>query len=51
MKSILYATIAASTLVAATPVSRDVIDTSFGMDDEPCASIAVIFARGTFDSG
>jgi ABC-type multidrug transport system permease subunit len=53
MKSILCATIAASTLVAATPVSRDIIDTSFDMDDGSiaCASTAVIFARGTFDSG
>ncbi|KAF2713255.1 carbohydrate esterase family 5 protein [Pleomassaria siparia CBS 279.74] len=53
MKSILYAIIATGTLVAATPVSRDVIDTSFDMDDNstPCAKTAVIFARGTFDSG
>ncbi|KAF2786042.1 carbohydrate esterase family 5 protein [Melanomma pulvis-pyrius CBS 109.77] len=52
MKSILYAAVAAGTLVAATPVSRDVIDTSFDMDDSAaCASTAVIFARGTFDSG
>ena len=59
MKSIVYSAAAALGLAltaSATPVARDVSDTSFDMDDtlsgsKPCASTAVIFARGTFDSG
>lgn len=36
---------------AASPVARQgVSDTANGFD-EPCADLAVIFARGTFDSG
>lgn len=35
----------------ASPVARQgVSDTANGFDD-PCADLAVIFARGTFDSG
>ncbi|KAJ4289068.1 hypothetical protein N0V90_011410 [Kalmusia sp. IMI 367209] len=45
-----------SSLVFATPVRRDASDTSTDMDDviagnADCASNAVIFGRGTFDSG
>lgn len=48
-----------SSLALATPLprdTRDATDTSTDMDDVlagtlPCASTAVLFARGTFDSG
>lgn len=56
MKSFILTIVAPVCLASATPVSRDISDTSTDMDQsvvgtKPCASTAVIFARGTFDSG
>ena len=55
MKSIVPALLF-STLAVATPTRRSTTDTSTDVDDviagrKPCASSAVVFGRGTFDSG
>lgn len=52
----MYRVLALALTASATPVARDVSDTSFDMDNivtgsTACASTAVVFARGTFDSG
>jgi cutinase len=55
MKSFI-STLLFSAIAVGTPTRRDVSDTSKDMDaviagNKPCASTAVIFGRGTFDSG
>jgi hypothetical protein len=55
--SFVFAAIAASSFIAATPIRRDgVSSTADGMvniinGDAQCAKVGVIFARGTFDEG
>ena len=56
MKSFLIASAVCGILASAAPVGSIVDDTANGMQDvidgaAACASTAVIFARGTFDSG
>ncbi|KAF2870688.1 carbohydrate esterase family 5 protein [Massariosphaeria phaeospora] len=56
MKPFVSIFVVIGSLVSATPTSRDVVDTSYEMDEtirgsRPCAAVAVNFARGTFDSG